>query len=201
VAERPKNPNWRGERACVICRTPFQAIPKRSTKTCSDKCGAVYRSENKKGRRNPNYVDGTGSSRRWSIRTKGEDRCRNCLRPATHLHHIVPRSKSPAGKQEIHANGLPLCIDCHMGWHHRTVTLHHDILSDDEFVFMVTEGGGLWGERNYPGRPSFPRKDTFAERVCRLVIFPDRCPDDCECREPVEISPSTFRQVSDRKAA
>lgn len=166
---------------CEGCKMKYMK-KSRYVRYCSAGCSATHRAELRRLGAEPK------PRVRWGCKAKGESACRNCGRPAVHLHHIVPRSKSRAGKDNITGNGAPLCNDCHTGWHYRTVTLHHHILTDEEFGFMVVEGGGLWGEHNYPGKPAPPglHFETFAERV-RRVVYPDECPFDCLCRKHVVV--------------
>lgn len=157
---------------CRHCNREY-AQKTRGQKFCSRTCMMRFRhAENRKI--NPP----------WSIKTKGEELCRNCGQVASHLHHIVPKSKTKSGHTDVFANGLPLCRSCHYGWHHRTVEIHHSVLTDAEFAFAVRAVGGLWVERNYPdqaadallrldelvrGRKHPKRGESFDERVERLL--------------------------------
>lgn len=42
--------------------------------------------------------------------------CRGCGRAATEAHHLVPRG-SPHHGDDVAANIVPLCRDCHSGYH------------------------------------------------------------------------------------
>lgn len=80
---------------------------------------------------------------------------------------------------------MPLCRDCHYGWHARTVELYHDMMLDHEFAAAVSVIGGGWVEKHYGDRPAialqrldelvndrviFPsRAESFDERIARLV--------------------------------
>lgn len=84
----------------------------------------------------------------WGCSVKGEQECRNCGRNAHHLHH---------------ANGLPLCEECHTGWHHGRVTIARDVFTDEEWEFLT--GVDLTGQRieawlddHYPPRNGDDRR-------------------------------------------
>ena len=120
----------------------------------------------------------------WGVKLKGETICRNCGGRASHLHHIVPRSVSRRGRADL-ANGLPLCVGCHRGWHSRTVTLYHTLFTDEEFAAALKYAtGAYWIEKNYPDRPEVAllradeircgtkyetRPESFDERLERLA--------------------------------
>jgi 5-methylcytosine-specific restriction endonuclease McrA len=90
--------------------------------------------------------------RRWAISMKRETACRNCGTTGfLHLHHVVPRSLSPAGKYELR-NGVALCTPCHLGWHNGHVVLYRDIFRPDEWDFIQTLIGSPWLDRRYPER-------------------------------------------------
>jgi hypothetical protein len=119
----------------------------------------------------------------WGLRAKGESVCRCCGAPAVHLHHIVPRSKTALGRRDWKRNGLPLCFDCHRGWHDRIVAIPHRVLTDEEFEFAIAIAGGLWVERNYADEPliafqrlsevtghyTYGRPEAFDERLERIT--------------------------------
>lgn len=89
----------------------------------------------------------------WTLRTKGESRCRNCRKQATVLHHIVPRA-SLAGRpegQNPHYNGLPLCDSCHRGWHTQSIRIGREKLRIEEVAFIAGAMGFDWLDTNYPG--------------------------------------------------
>lgn len=95
---------------------------------------------------------------RWGIRMKREEACRNCRAEGVtlHLHHVVPRSMCAASKYDLR-NGVPLCTACHLGWHHRRVTLYRDIFTAEEWAYISTiplYGQNLeaWLEDRYPER-------------------------------------------------
>lgn len=105
-------------------------------------------SRDRKGSRNPGYNSGrrvnvhiTG----WSVRHKGEDCCRNCGKMGKlHLHHIIPRGKWKSGEADLR-NGVPLCHDCHFGWHGFKITLYRDMFTEDEWNFVSS--AQLTGQR------------------------------------------------------
>lgn len=95
----------------------------------------------------------------FTLAKKGESFCRNCGSwVRLHLHHIIPRSKFPAGRDEL-LNGMCLCEVCHMGWHLKIITLFRDLIRPDEWDFLtsVTLTGESvidWLDRHYPVRPA-----------------------------------------------
>lgn len=125
---------------CPVCRQTF-STSQRTQKYCSTSC----RSHGTKDARRKTL----GTLPAWSIITKGEKDCRNCGRPAVHLHHVVPRSKSKAGQRDLR-NGIPLCFDCHRGWHDRRVIIPVTCLRVPELLLAVELTGPVWVERNYP---------------------------------------------------
>lgn len=130
---------------CRECRVSFIAS-RRDQKFCSGRCAG-----RNKARRPKNIASRIGGG--WGLAAKGEEGCRNCGRFAEHLHHIVPRGKTTKGKYDIERNGMPLCFDCHRGWHDRRVTITADRLTDSELAFAEEHAGVLWIERNYPDPP------------------------------------------------
>lgn len=89
----------------------------------------------------------------WTLRAKGESRCRNCRTKAVVLHHIVPRAALP-GRPEIHNphyNGLPLCESCHRGWHSQSVRIGREKLQIEEIAFIAGAMGFDWLDASYPG--------------------------------------------------
>lgn len=173
-AEKLRQPTlWKD---CAFCKEPFEIRDRsRDQRFCSRRClGFSRRRIGPVGRRNP---------KEWGLKKKGESACRNCGAPASHLHHIVPRSKTRRGHSEIVANGLPLCYDCHRGWHDRIVAIPHRVMTDEEFGFAVAVAGGFWVERNYSDEPLvafhrldevirhkyvFGRPEAFDERLERV---------------------------------
>ena len=101
-------------------------------------------------RRNPKSPPG---ALRWGLAIKGEFRCRSCGGEAHHLHHIVPRSKSRLGREEVAGNGMPLCARCHQGWHDGSVIIFRDRLQPQELAWALEHGGPVWVEAKYPYRP------------------------------------------------
>lgn len=97
---------------------------------------------------------------RWNIDLKREERCRNCgdAEAVLHLHHVIPRSKCRATKYDL-LNGLPLCTSCHLGWHHRRVTIYRDVFTPEEWAYLSSvqltgEEIGPWLDKRYPVRPA-----------------------------------------------
>jgi hypothetical protein len=134
------------ELQCAFCSASF--TPKRRAdgqRFCSRRCLGLSRRRNRPASRS--------LPKGWGLTKKGEGSCRNCGQAATHLHHIVPRSKSKRGYSEVEANGLPLCYDCHRGWHDRIVPVPHRVMTDEEFGFAVAVAGGFWVEHNYADEP------------------------------------------------
>ncbi|HSB55646.1 MAG TPA: HNH endonuclease signature motif containing protein [Gemmatimonadales bacterium] len=85
----------------------------------------------------------------WNLRRKGEDRCRVCGRRADALHHAVPRSLAPAGREDLR-NGLPLCRDHHDGWHGGT-PIPRVVFKPEEWAFIEQIAPGIgWLGRRYP---------------------------------------------------
>jgi hypothetical protein len=102
-------------------------------------------------------------SHKWNVAAKGERRCRNCgKRPEArglHLHHVIPRSMCRATKTDLR-NGIPLCSDCHGGWHDRRLVIYRDVFTQDEWAFLCAvqlTGQEVvpWLDVHYPdrGRP------------------------------------------------
>jgi hypothetical protein len=104
------------------------------------------------------------------------------------LHHVVPRSKSRTGREDWARNGVPLCFDCHRGWHDRRITVYHAVLTDAEFLNAIELAGGAWVERNYPDheatalmrldelvnrRQHEARSEAFDERLARVYLGPE----------------------------
>lgn len=98
---------------------------------------------------------------KWGIRAKGELACRNCGQPAHHLHHIVPRSRSRAGRDDMERNGMALCFACHRGFHDRRITIWRKRLKPEELEFALAEAGPLWVENNYPRTPDEVLRRTY----------------------------------------
>lgn len=102
----------------------------------------------------PHHTPGPRLSRgRWGCKAKGELTCRNCGAPAQHLHHIVPRSRSRAGRDDMERNGMALCFRCHRGFHDRRITIYRDRLRPQELAFAIADAGPVWVENTYPFMP------------------------------------------------
>lgn len=139
---RPKRPQHVMV-SCRHCKCRFETEPFPSRKRiyCSRKCSSEARAKRPTEKRPPK-----GAA--WGCRVKGESHCRACGAPARHLHHIVPRGIAPKHKTNL-LNGLPLCVECHMGWHARTVTISAAILKPEEKAFVIGISSVAWLERNY----------------------------------------------------
>jgi hypothetical protein len=98
------------------------------------------------------------------VRQKGENRCRNCGKEGSggifglHLHHAIPRSMCRAINLDLR-NGIPLCFDCHQGWHDRRVIIYRDVFTEEEWRFLTTvdlsgQVVGPWLDSHYPERPA-----------------------------------------------
>ena len=88
------------------------------------------------------------------LRTQKVERaCRNCGATGCviELHHAVPRSRSRKGRDDLR-NALPLCRECHNGWHAGT-PIYRDAFTADEWEFIETLIGPGWLGRHYPTRP------------------------------------------------
>lgn len=143
----------RPKKVCPQCGEEYQ--PKKSDQTfCSQKChGASARFKPRKN------TGGWGT--RWSLSLKGEKFCRNCGRFASHLHHIVPRSRFPQGKFDVASNGMPLCWQCHMGWHNRDTFIYRDVLRENELQAAIDSVGEWWVDKNYPKRPDVELRERW----------------------------------------
>lgn len=84
----------------------------------------------------------------WTLEAKGEAHCRRCGKQATDLHHIVPRSLSREGREDMR-NGLPLCRRCH-DYFESGGPLGRDLLTQEELAFVRTIIGPGWLARRYP---------------------------------------------------
>lgn len=95
---------------------------------------------------------------RWGMHLKPEECCRNCRGCVgmLALHHVIPRSMCRASKYDLR-NGVPLCTHCHLGWHHRRVTLYRDIFTEEEWAYISSvkltgQEIGPWLDERYPVR-------------------------------------------------
>lgn len=140
-----------GTGVCRVCKQKFE---KRSRKAeyCSKSCAMTGRHQRRR--------ETLQSLPPWSVKSKGERHCRACGRMASHLHHIVPRSKTKAGHRDLR-NGLPLCFDCHRGWHDRRVTIPLTCLRRDELLLAVELANPVWVERNYPIPTTFEQAELL----------------------------------------
>lgn len=150
---------------CAYCKTEF--VAKLSTiKFCSIACrkaGGGYKELGRKlslergGDGNPSYQHG----RRvgviipgWKLSRKGEYACRNCGKKAVELHHAIPRSKCRSIKADLR-NGIPLCMECHRGWHGKKVVITRSVFTEEEWEFLTSvvltgESTSAWLDRHYP---------------------------------------------------
>ena len=155
ATERPKYCSYRcrerarhGEllepRVCAAkdCDEEFTP-PHRDQRYCSHPCATRSR-----------WGKNSNAPKRWRLKAKGEEACRNCGSLAGHLHHIVPRSKSRAGREDVLLNGLPLCAPCHRGWHSGTVRVTRDKLTALETQVALERTNATWLDRNYPATES-----------------------------------------------
>lgn len=93
----------------------------------------------------------------WNLDAKGgELECRNCGRSdlQIHLHHAIPRSMSKAARLDLR-NGVQLCTNCHLGWHHRRVTIPRTVFTPVEWAFISSvnltgQNTGAWLDDRYP---------------------------------------------------
>jgi hypothetical protein len=91
----------------------------------------------------------------FTLKAKGEDCCRNCGADGhLNLHHVIPRSMWKAGITEP-LNGVPLCVACHMGWHHRRVVICRDIFTAEEWACissadLLGQNVEAWLDDRYP---------------------------------------------------
>lgn len=139
-------PSFPRPRVCEHCKAKYMQ-EKSSQRCCSSECSKQLSVENRRKT--------LGTIPPWGCKTKGEANCRNCGRAASHLHHIVPRSKTSLGHRDMR-NGLPLCRDCHYGWHHQTVVIYSDRLKPEERAFAVELTSEWWVDHRYPQRPYDP---------------------------------------------
>lgn len=95
-----------------------------------------------------------------------EMRCRNCGKVprgtgplgSIHAHHAIPRSKL---KLDDPRNCLPLCFECHQGWHERTVTIYRYAFTHEEWAFLrdvklIGERTDWWLDVHYPREKAPP---------------------------------------------
>lgn len=112
----------------------------------------------------------------FSAKAKREGRCRNCGKVPTgvgplgaiHAHHAIPRSTWKAGKADPR-NCIPLCFDCHQGWHDHRVRVWRHAFTPDEWAFLRTAEIGqnidYWLDINYPYEDApLPLGDGYDEQ-------------------------------------
>ena len=102
-----------------------------------------------------------------TLQGKGETACRNCgATELLQLHHAIPRSMWKAGILEP-LNGVPLCVRCHMGWHHRHVVIHRDVFTAEEWdclrsAVLLGQNVVAWLDERYPVRDDNLIEDVVA---------------------------------------
>jgi HNH endonuclease len=115
----------------------------------------------------------------WSLAAKPERKCRVCPRRATDLHHAIPRSVGPPETKLDFRNGLPLCQECHTGWHRRTLVIFRHVFTPDEWAYLTAvkltgRETDAWLDDHYPDRyAQFPPSTPPSG----LTSFP-RCASD-----------------------
>jgi 5-methylcytosine-specific restriction endonuclease McrA len=179
---------------CVVCGVEFYARAsemQRGRKFCSSDCRVVGQA----GRFNPNYRHGESAKNSrvtgFNLKAKGEAECRHCGRRAVHAHHAVPRSKTRAGHADLR-NLMPLCAECHSGWHERRLSIWRDRFTPDEDAFVVEIAGEWWVDKNYPRRPD--------EELRRMYAEAHGHPADAQwrfCKEGDEGGPDAVRLASE----
>jgi hypothetical protein len=116
----------------------------------------------RRGKGNPAYKHGRKVNTHipgWNLKQKGETSCRNCgSHERVQLHHVIPRSHSRVAKTDLR-NGIPLCGDCHFGWHSRRVAIYRDIFTTEEWQYLLSIDlidwrTSAWLDLNYPVRPA-----------------------------------------------
>jgi hypothetical protein len=107
---------------------------------------------------------------RWSLNEKGETACRVCDGEAKHLHHTIPRASLGDRKECPFRGGIPLCVPCHIGWHHNAVTIFRDHLHPEEIAYIVEVMGGAWLDLRYPARELYAQdiNQDLVDEVVRL---------------------------------
>lgn len=147
-------------RKCVTCGSEFQPAHLRPVKFCSPRCHGIHMSRERGGDGNPAFRHGRRVGVHipgWRLQAKGENACRNCGgRDRVQLHHAIPRGKWKGGVADLR-NGLPLCHDCHFGWHWHKTTICRDVFTEEEWVFLsAAELTGqrveAWLDDRYPAR-------------------------------------------------
>lgn len=153
----------RHERQLAMCEQCGEPITsKRARRFCSRVCSGKAARKGRKQVWTPGH---------WGLLKKGEASCRNCGVRASHLHHIVPRSVSRQGREDLERNGLPLCFDCHRGWHDRRVTIYRERLRPEEVANAERIAGPVWVENNYPYEPAQAVADVGLENA-RMRLCP-----------------------------
>lgn len=164
-------------RVCVECGAEFLVSPstvlKEAAKYCSREC--FFRNHPRPSSRRDvadkiaaaKTTHGRSTGRRQrqlehagcTIQAKGESRCRACGdERLLQLHHAIPRSLWRDGVLQP-LNCIPLCVPCHMGWHHRRVTIYRDVFTPEEWGCLLSANltGRVveaWLDDRYPVRPA-----------------------------------------------
>lgn len=95
------------------------------------------------------------SQKDWEwVREQKLTRCRACgTRRNLHLHHLIPKGSVHRGDDNPD-NLVPLCADCHTGWHgsrRREIgALVRPTLDEQEYAYLVTRANRGWADRYYP---------------------------------------------------
>ncbi|MGH3598440.1 MAG: HNH endonuclease signature motif containing protein [Mycobacterium sp.] len=109
-----------------------------------------------RGRRR--YPRKVASPKQWqAIIAEKQAPCRVCTDPGTNgrlhprirFHHVVHRSD---GGDDVAANIVPLCDDCHAAIHRRVPAACRKLIAElwaDEYAYMVERGGADYPERVY----------------------------------------------------
>jgi hypothetical protein len=167
----------RAEQTCMGCGTSFVArtseIDRGGGKYCSRTCWIKYldppalrpgvadkiavakTKTGKQAGRRTRQLQNAG----MTLQAKGETSCRNCGQTDhLQLHHVIPRSMWRRGILEL-LNGVPLCVRCHMGWHHHRVVIYRDIFTAEEWAFLTSadllgQEVSAWLDKRYPSRPN-----------------------------------------------
>lgn len=80
---------------------------------------------------------------------------------------------------------MPLCFDCHRGWHDGRLVIFRDRLQPQELEFALAHAGPVWVEARYPYRP-----DVALRRMAAVARGedPDAVEDGASNEEALEIA-------------
>lgn len=132
----------RKSRKCPICDATYPTVgaSARRARTCGNAaCVSEAKSRAKRGRRNPNFRNGSRAERQ-SWRASIEEVCVVCgAGSILHLHHVVYEQKVRLEGGPIFdaRNSLTLCRECHLGHHHSGKKLGIGRLRDVNFAFAA----------------------------------------------------------------